>query len=272
MLEEVEVREMRVMTGGYYACTMESPVVAPLVRPGQFIHLRVPRLEVCVLRRPFSVYKSEGSLLTILFKSVGKGTQALSAVQPGDRFSIIGPLGHGFPNPANGAFPVLIAGGYGMAALYMIARQASGPEASGPGLVFVGGRTRQDILCVDAFEALGWDVRPATEDGSLGVVGLVTRPLDAWLAQECGARTPEFFACGPNPMLQAVSQRALARDVKAWISMDRHMGCGVGACLTCVQQIKRADGTWTWARTCREGPVFECRDIQWDDQDKGGAV
>ena len=122
-----------------------------------------------------------------------------------------------------------------------------------------------DILCVPDFVALGWDVRVATEDGSLGIRGLVTVALDAWSAGEGAGKKPEVFACGPNAMLKAVSDRALARGWKAWISVDEKMGCGVGACLTCVVKVKAEDAQgWKWARSCREGPVFECREVIWE--------
>ena len=75
----------------------------------------------------------------------------------------------------------------------------------------------------------------------------------------------EFFACGPNAMLRAVARRAEAAGCRAWVSMDRNMACGVGACLTCVQRVRCRGDDWTWARVCREGPVFECRDIVWEE-------
>ena len=104
-------------------------------------------------------------------------------------------------------------------------------------------------------------MRLATDDGSLGMRGLVTTPLDAWLSD--AAQEPEFFACGPNGMLKAVGERAIAGNWKGWLSLDRHMGCGVGACLACVQKIRR-DGAETLARVCKEGPIFESREVVWE--------
>lgn len=147
-----------------------------------------------------------------------------------------------------------------MAALYLTAR--SSPVK---GLALFGGRTKQDILCVSEFEALGWRVVVTTEDGSLGLKGRVTDALDPWLVGEGADKTPEFFACGPNGMLKAVAQRALERDLRAWVSLDNNMGCGVGACLTCVVKVRNEEPQgWEWARSCREGPVFECRDVLWE--------
>ena len=159
---------------------------------------------------------------------------------------------------------MLVAGGYGMAALYLAAR-ALRPA----GMAFFGGATAADILCEPDFTALGWDVRAATVDGSRGEPGLVTAALDRWLANERADRVPVFYVCGPNGMLRAVGERAQAGGWKAWLSLDRNMGCGVGACLTCVQKIRRdAADDWEWARCCKEGPVFECRQVVWDASDR----
>jgi dihydroorotate dehydrogenase electron transfer subunit len=259
-LEDAIIEAHAPLSGGYRVLAMKAVRIAPGVRPGQFVHLRVPGMGQSVLRRPFSVYRAEGEQLSILYKDVGQGTHTMTALRPGDRVSLIGPLGRGYPSPDEGHDPVLVAGGYGMAALYLTARR-SGRR----GLAFFGGATAGDILCVESFEASGWQVKVATEDGSLGRRGLVTDALDAWLAERPPGRPPEFFVCGPNAMLRAVSERAERGGWPAWISMDRHMGCGVGACLTCVQKVRGAEGEWAWARVCREGPVFASRDIVWEE-------
>jgi dihydroorotate dehydrogenase electron transfer subunit len=161
---------------------------------------------------------------------------------------------------AKNKIPVLVAGGYGNAALYL---QAA--KLPVKGVAFFGGRTASDILCIDQFEALGWDVRVATDDGSIGQKGFVTAALDAWLAENKQKfQCLELFACGPNAMLKAVGDRAIQHGLTAWLSMDRNMACGVGACLTCVIKRKTADG-WEWARCCKDGPVFEAREILWED-------
>lgn len=259
-LEEARVLEHREIQGGYRLLVLSAPGIAPEVQPGQFVHLRVPHLDSAVLRRPFSVYDVNADRLSVIYKDVGRGTAVMTQMKPGESASLIGPLGRGFPAVGEGRFPVLVAGGYGMAALYLVAR-----KLPARGMAFFGARSAKDILCRDEFETLGWDVKVATEDGSLGVRGLVTDALDPWLEKDRGSRVPEFFACGPNAMLRAVGDRAIAGGWTAWLSMDRNMGCGVGACLTCVQKIKTPDGGWTWERVCREGPVFECRQIVWED-------
>lgn len=239
---------------------LKAPSVAPHVQPGQFIHVRVPHLGECVLRRPFSVFKAEGESLAILYKDVGKGTRTLRYLRSGETLNILGPLGRGFPAPAPEKYPLIVAGGYGMAALYLTARSA--PRK---GVAFFGGRAAKDILCVEEFRALGWDVRVSTEDGSLGYAGRVTDLVDAWWTKEADGKTPELFVCGPGGLLKASADRAIRHGWTAWTSMDSNMGCGVGACLTCVVKVPAENGGWSWARACREGPVFECREILWNE-------
>lgn len=258
-LEEAIVIEHDDIQGGYRLLRMRAPGVAAAARPGQFVHIRVPHLGESLLRRPFSIFKADGDSIGILYKDVGKGTRTLKYLRAGESLSLIGPLGHGFPSLARGRYPILVAGGYGMAALYLAAR-----EMPVKGVAFFGGRKAEDILCVDEFRALGWDVRVTTEDGSLGLKGQVTAALDRWWRVERRGRKPELFACGPNGMLKAVAARAARRGCRAWVSLDNSMGCGVGACLTCVLKVKQGTDDWAWERACREGPVFDSARVLWE--------
>ena len=265
LLRDAEISQHCELKGGYREIILKCPDVASAVAPGQFAHLRVPHLEHRILRRPFSIFKAEDGYLVIIYKCVGVGTEMLAKAEVGEKLSVLGPLGNGFPYPASGVTPVLVGGGYGAAALYMTAKRSNAH-----GIVFLGGRTQEDLLCVEDFKLLGWDVAVATEDGSLGKQGLITELLDAWLAKRSMAGNAfEFFACGPHGMLKAVGERAVSTGSKGWLSMDRPMGCGVGACLACVQKIRQESGQWEYERICKDGPVFECRDICWDDC--GGA-
>lgn len=247
--------------GDYRLLRLKAPAIAPLVQPGQFLHLKAPHAAESLLRRPFSIYQAAEGVVSILYKDIGRGTKAMTFLRPGETLNLIGPLGTGYPLDDRGTLPVLVAGGYGMAALYLLAQRH--PRR---GVAFFGGATPGDILCVPEFEALGWEVRVTTIDGGLGAHGKVTVAIDDWLAEIDASVRPAFYACGPNAMLKAVGDRAMARDALAWLSMDRNMGCGVGACLTCVQKLHTPEGGWAWARVCREGPVFEMRRIIWDEE------
>jgi len=246
--------------GGYRLLRMSAPQVAAAAAPGQFIHLKVPMLDGRILRRPFSIFTADDNELAVLYKVVGRGTEAMRHIDAGDELSIIGPLGNGFPAPGSTRYPVLVGGGFGVAPLYLLAQRMNAT-----GTLFVGGRTAEDILCTDLFRELGWEVSIATEDGSLGVRGYVTEALDRALRDESATfAAPEFFVCGPEGLLRAIGERAVAADHPAWLSLDKHMGCGVGACLACVQKIRGTDGQPVWKRVCKDGPVFEAAKIIWD--------
>ena len=258
MLEQtVQIVSNERHTDLYFQLVVRAPRIAPLVQPGQFAHIRIPPLRDALLRRPFSIYQVNGETFSILYKAVGKGTDVLSRMRAGDKLNAMGPLGHGFTVPKpGGEIPLLIAGGYGMAAMFLLAQRS--PQK---GIVFVGGRRRVDILCEKEFQALGWDVRVTTEDGSHGAKGLVTEPLTIELRRNKANR--KLFACGPKPMLNAVAKIAEGFNVPAEISTDEHMCCGVGVCLTCVIPVKVGDA-WEYQRTCTEGPVFDSRHVVWE--------
>ena len=223
MLEQtVQIVSNERDTDSYFRLVLRAPQIAPLIQPGQFAHVRVSPMKDALLRRPFSIFQVTGDTFSILYKTVGKGTDALARMGSGEELSVIAPLGHGFTVPKRGGeIPLLVAGGYGMAAMYLLAQRS--PQK---GIVFVGGRRRVDILCEKEFQALGWDVRITTEDGSHGKKGLVTDLLLAELRRSRGDKTQKskirnpqsairnykLFACGPTGMLKAVgkSRRTLA--------------------------------------------------------------
>jgi dihydroorotate dehydrogenase electron transfer subunit len=244
-------------TDQYFRLVLRAPQIAPLIQPGQFAHVRILPLKDALLRRPFSIFQVAGDTFSILYKTVGKGTDVLARMRAGEELSVIAPLGHGFTVPnAGGEIPMLVAGGYGMAAMYLLAQRS--PQR---GVVFVGGRRRVDILCEKEFAALGWEVRATTEDGSHGDKGLVTHPLLAEIQNsKFKIQNYKLFACGPTPMLRAVAKIAEDFNVPAELSMDEHMCCGTGVCLTCVIPVKAGD-TWEYQRTCTEGPVFDSRKV-----------
>ena len=239
---------------GYRFLELEAPRLADALVPGQFVHVRVPGLEPTALRRPFSVFDADAGRVTLLYKVVGRGAAALAHVRPGDGVEVLGPLGHGFPSSSKGV-PLLVGGGYGVAPLHFLAKRLKDPRT----ILFVGGRTKDDLLALDRFAALGVEVRVATNDGSAGEKGFVTGPLDAAL-DDLRARGEAFelFTCGPDGLLKAVSDRAVAVKMPGWISMDRHMVCGVGACYACIQKTVRGN-----SRCCVEGPVFRAEDLVW---------
>lgn len=242
-----------VVRGAYHELLLQQPAITSLAQPGQFVHVRVPGIETTRLRRPFSIAGADHNVLRILYKDVGDGSHALTLLKKGDTLNVLGPIGRGFPLDCDGV-PLLVGGGYGVAPLGFLASRL--PRK---GVLFVGGRTKADILDLDRFQHLDWRIEVATEDGSMGTKGWVTLPLDAELTKTAGT----LYACGPDGMLKAVGDRAIASGCKGWLSLDKHMVCGVGACLACVQKLRDNHGGEWLGRVCKDGPVFESRDIVW---------
>ena len=212
--------------------------------PGGFVNIRLDGL---FLRRPISVYDSEPGSLTILYKVVGKGTEQMAAMKPGEVLDVLTGLGNGYDLSKSGETPVLLGGGVGVPPLYLLAKKLIA-EGKKPQAV-LGFNTAAEVFGEAEFKALGCGVTVATADGSYGVKGFVT---DA-LPESCSY----FYTCGPEPMLRAVYR---ATKTSGQFSFEERMGCGFGACMGC--SCKTITG---YKRICREGPVLEKEEILWKD-------
>ena len=247
----------------YYQITFQAPRIAAAARAGQFIHLQIPQAEHLTLRRPFSIFNADpdAGTVSVIYKDIGAGTHAMSQLTPGIEANLLGPLGNGFPPPAEDEKILIVAGGYGCAATYMLAKYALATQT---GVAMLGGRSAIDILVQEEFAATGFDVSISTNDGTLGHRGLVTELLQGEL-DKLGNQPAAIYACGPNPMLKAVGDICLARHLDAAVSLDMNMCCGVGSCFTCVVKIEadNEDG-WEYIRTCKDGPVFMASTVVWD--------
>jgi dihydroorotate dehydrogenase electron transfer subunit len=232
--------------------TVRCPEIARAAAPGQFIMVRCGDL---TLRRPISICDADGDRLRFVFEVRGAGTAWLAGRALGDELDILGPQGNGFTlgDPAQPA--VFVGGGIGIFPL-LHACKPFGKNAT----VLLGFRTASLISMLDDFQAVGADVRLATDDGSAGHHGLVTELL----AARCDAGpVSAVYACGPKPMLRATAEVALARNIPCQLSLEQRMACGVGACLGCAQKILRPDGTETYAHVCSDGPVFDAKVVVW---------
>lgn len=246
-----------ILRGEYRRARFDAPAACALTGPGQFAHLKIARLRDRVLRRPFSICDvDDHGAMTIVYKVVGEGTAALAGLEPGVECDMLAPLGKGFSIPAADDFPIVVAGGYGSAATLLLAKRS--PAA---GVLLLGARSQSDLILTAEFADAGYRVETATEDGSAGVKGLVTGLIPEAVNRAGGGR-PRIFACGPHGMLMAVGKMALEMGIDAELSLDHLMCCGVGACFACVVKVKadNADG-WRYARTCKEGPVFNADDV-----------
>lgn len=247
------------LQGDYYRMVLQAPDVAALARPGKFVHLQVPGLGQCVLRRPFSIsdYDVQAGSLTLVYKVVGKGSARMHELAAGTGIDLLGALGKGYrPLPADRR-AVLVGGGYGCAAIYCLARLAKRPP-----LILLGGRSAGDILLEDEFRRIGCEVRVATNDGSYGTAGFVTVLLHEILA---GGEKPWVATCGPLPMLKAVALMSEQHGCECEVSLDSAMCCGVGACFSCVVKCRAATPEgWHYVRVCSQGPVFKGSEVYWE--------
>ena len=246
----------------YWILTFHHPEVAREARAGQFVMIKAGTSAEPPLRRPFSVMAKDplAESFSLFVKAIGPGTRALAALQPGDLAQCLGPLGHPFTPPLPGEEALLVAGGYGIAPFRLFGEELR--RVTSRARVFYGGRTARDLQIRDRFEPLGVPLVAATEDGSLGVRGRVTAPLEDHLEATKGP--VRLYACGPDPMLHAVARAAEARGLPAEVSLDPWMGCGIGTCLGCVVFTQERDEARPKYRcACTEGPVFDAARVVW---------
>ncbi|MFW6413776.1 MAG: dihydroorotate dehydrogenase electron transfer subunit, partial [Verrucomicrobiota bacterium] len=233
--EQAKIVENGNLQDDYWQVVLKTPRIAPLIAPGQFVHVRMPALKHRILRRPFSVFNVEGDFIHIVYKIVGEGSAHLATLEREEWVDLLGPLGNGFTLPPEDMQPIIVAGGYGAAATYLLARRSKVPT-----VCLIGGRTKEEVLLVEEFTRAGATVKIATEDGSEGHHGLVTELLEAELDKSTDKQlqTPVVYACGPDGMLYRVSEIVLAQGLDAEVSLDHAMCCGVGACFACVVRLK----------------------------------
>ena len=246
----------------HFLLTLECPAVAREARAGQFVMLQTRAGFDPLLRRPMSICRvlpGRRGRIQILYKIVGEGTRYLSQQPVGALVPILGPLGNGFQLPAGGTKPILVSGGVGIAIFPFLVESLRAARRETPLLVY-GARSRGDLVALEFFRQKRVPVRLATEDGSAGTKGFVTRILEPILK---GARdlSLEIFACGPTPMLKAVGALALAAGVPCQLALESQMPCGIGVCLGCVARCPADERGPIFRRVCTEGPVFRADEV-----------
>jgi len=229
------------LTDSVYKMVLEGDTSA-ITASGQFVNIR---LTGKFLRRPISVCDYDERTLTIIYKVVGHGTEAMSAMAPGQELDILTGLGNGYDLTLAGDAPLLIGGGVGVPPMYNLAKKltAMGKTVN----VILGFNTQSEIFYEEEFKALGCTVTVTTVDGSYGVKGFVTNALPESYTH--------FYTCGPEPMLKAVYK---ATVTSGQMSFEERMGCGFGACMGC--SCKTLTG---YKRICKEGPVMMKEEILW---------
>ena len=216
-----------------------------ITAPGQFINIK---LDGFYLRRPISVYDYDSESVTIIYKTVGEGTYAMSAMEEGVVLDTLTGLGNGFDTSKSGSTPLLIGGGVGVPPMYNLAKKliSEGKSVS----VILGFNSKDDVFAEKEFEDIGARVYVATADGSYKTKGFVTDVM-------AGLDYSYFYTCGPEPMFRAIDKIAKS---SGQYSFEERMGCGFGACMGCSGKTLTGN-----KRICKEGPVLMREEIIWKD-------
>lgn len=236
------VKENRALTDSVFLMKLEGDT-SSITAPGQFINIS---LDGFYLRRPISICDYDDKEITIIYKTVGEGTLAMSRLAAGAELDVLCGLGNGFDVAKCGEKPVLIGGGVGIPPLYNLCKKliSLGKNVT----VILGFNTESEIFYKDEFSALGADVIVTTVDGSCGVKGFVTDAL-------INIDYDYFYTCGPMPMFRAIEKTASAGGQ---YSFEERMGCGFGACMGCSCKTKYGN-----KRICKDGPVLDREEIVW---------
>lgn len=290
-----EILENTPLAERTYRLRLRVPEIAAIVRPGQFVMLRLTSGDDPLLGRPLGVYRTDATgIVDLVYLVVGKMTARLAALPPGTKLSVWGPLGNGWdvsPEELDRYDHfLLVAGGIGHSPLHMLVkhcraieetcallrRQGKTPVQLAPywdimvkppkWTLLYGAQTERRLSCLDDFRSLGIDVRIATDDGSVGHHGYVNELIEVALGGTPPHRT-KILACGPEPMLHAVWREALRLNLACDVSLETPMGCGLGICYGCVVDYLVDPGTdrWDYRRTCVDGSVFDASRLRWPD-------
>jgi dihydroorotate dehydrogenase electron transfer subunit len=264
MIEETVAMEFNRQLGlDIWLMGFRSKGLAALVKPGQFLMIRTESdSKDPLLRRPFSVHGiGEGSTILILYRIVGRVTSLLSLTREHEQISVIGPLGNGFRLPGPKHKAILVAGGMGLAPMYLLA-QSLPLEARRSTKMLLGFSTSQEAVLTDQIKDLGLELSLATEDGSQGFRGTATDLFEQLIDRDAPEK-PIIYACGPNPMLKKIAQQTMSLNLTCYVSLEGSMACGLGICLGCAIKAARNEDS-EYYYVCKDGPVFSAEMIDWE--------
>lgn len=232
---------------------LESPEIARSSRPGQFVMIGFGTGNTCApfLPRPFSVaWRGGDGRIGLMVREFGAGTRRLGSLRAGDEALLLGPLGTEFELQGTGTL-TCVAGGVGLAPFLFAGAVAR--EAGRDTRLVYGERSAGKVFDGDLIRGLsGLEAEVWTEDGSAGRRGLVLEALNPDTDRD-------LLACGPTPMLRAIAAAAVVSGARLQVSVEEHMGCGIGTCQGCV--VMGADGEWR--KACTDGPVFPATELAW---------
>ena len=253
---EVNVLSNTEAADGFWKMKVYSPGVK--FAPGQFFQISVPGHS---LRRPFAPCEADEKSFSFVYQIVGEGTKDLSKMTGGDSARVIAPLGNGFKLPSSETTAILVGGGCGTPSLCILAAELK--RHGNTVLSVVGARSACTLLETANLRYLSTRLFMATDDGTIGFSGNAVDCIRKEVLPQTKGPV-EFFACGPTPMLKALSLLAAEEDVPCQVSLEERMACGFGACMGCAVKVKADnDDGFVYRRVCHEGPVFYATELVW---------
>ncbi|MCH5202175.1 MAG: dihydroorotate dehydrogenase electron transfer subunit [Oscillospiraceae bacterium] len=234
------------IAAGIFDMLVENKALASIAKAGQFAHILVPGK---TLRRPISICDADKSCLRLVYQVKGEGTEILSKVKEGEYLDIIAPLGKGFDIKEDKRY-CFIGGGIGVPPMLYASKMKERP------IVITGFRNKDLVILQSDFRKDNCDLYLTTDDGTAGKKAFVTDVLKEKLGE-----IDEVCACGPMPMLKAISEICNENNIPCQVSLEERMGCGIGACLVCACKVKRNDGSQDYVHVCKDGPVFDSKEV-----------
>lgn len=253
-----EIKENRPVDKSYNILDLKPLKPSREPEPGQFYMIGIGGEYDPLLKRPFSVFRKNSDGFQILYRIKGRGTLLMRDMKEGVVIDVLGPLGNSYPLPDKGQIPLIVAGGIGIASVFSLAEKLRGES-----YMFYGARNRDELLMLNELKGLAEELFISTDDGSFGRKGTIADVLNDFLTHpspvmQAKACSYSIYACGPKPMLKAVSRIAIDKGLNGYVCLEENMACGVGACFGCV--VKTKEG---YRRVCKEGPVFSIEEIVW---------
>lgn len=254
LLKKVELKK------GIFKFTVKADEITKIAKPGNFIEIRVNNDIEPFLRRPISIYNmdKEKGILEFIFQQKGKGTQILSTRKEGELIDIIGPLGYGTFRYTNYNKLAIIGGGIGVFPLYELAKCAKNENKEIH--TYLGFRNKDLVVLEDEFKKVSDNLTITTDDGSYAEKGFAINFLKEDIEN---GKIDSIYACGPLPMLRAVRNLAIEKEIPCQISLEERMACGMGVCLGCaVKTAKSPEEAPEYWHVCKAGPVFQAKDVE----------
>ncbi len=253
-LYECKIHKKQYLSKDQFILTLESKEISTNCKPGQFVNVQCDSL----LKRPISIFSAdrENGLFSIAIRIKGSGTSYLEKQNVGDLISVLGPLGNGF-DFSGLRDCVVVGGGIGIYPLMFVLQEARKLGITTTSVC--GFRSIEDSFLIDDIKSLSDKVVFASECGEMDFCGNAVDALSTIDFKD----NSTIFTCGPSPMMQSVSNVATKKNIPCQVSLEQRMGCGTGICLVCACKIKYGDD-FTYKRCCKEGPVFDHREVIWD--------